>query len=157
MSNIENRKEILFLYDIENANPNGDPNDENRPRVDVETGINIVTDVRLKRTIRDYMKEIKGYEIFVREIANEDGHIQDAKSRAKDFLKEGDAEKPFIKQKESIDDSVCSECIDVRLFGATIPLELTVPGKKGKKRAGLKEELNIQGQYSLRWGNLFIL
>ncbi|MBN2543451.1 type I CRISPR-associated protein Cas7, partial [bacterium] len=46
MSNLVKRSEILFLYDIQNANPNGDPNDENKPRIDEETRRNIVTDVR---------------------------------------------------------------------------------------------------------------
>ena len=62
-------------------------------RIDEETKINIVTDVRLKRTIRDYLYEYKGYngkngqDIFVREIIfDEEGHIQDAKLRIEDFL-----------------------------------------------------------------------
>ncbi|HRU92277.1 MAG TPA: type I-B CRISPR-associated protein Cas7/Csh2 [Candidatus Marinimicrobia bacterium] len=124
MSEIKNRSEILFLYDIQNANPNGDPNDENKPRIDEETGINIVTDVRLKRTIRDYLHEVKEKEIFVREIEKEDGTIQDAKTRAKDFGK----------NKKEIANSVLSSCIDVRLFGATIPLE------KKKKKEGREEQ-----------------
>jgi len=106
---IKNRREYLFLYDVSFANPNGDPNDENKPRIDEETGKNIVTDVRLKRTIRDYLKDFEGLEIFVREISDEEGKIQDAKARAKDF--ENKAEK------------ILSECIDVRLFGGTIPIE----------------------------------
>ncbi|HON73139.1 MAG TPA: type I CRISPR-associated protein Cas7, partial [bacterium] len=65
---IKNRSEILFLYDATNINPNGDPLDENKPRIDEETGINIVTDVRLKRTIRDYLFDYKGIEVFIREI-----------------------------------------------------------------------------------------
>lgn len=63
---IKDRSEILFLYDIRDGNPNGDPMDENKPRIDEETGVNIVTDVRLKRTIRDYLHDFKGQEIFVR-------------------------------------------------------------------------------------------
>ena len=59
MTIVKNRSEILFLYDITDANPNGDPVDENKPRVDEETGVNIVTDVRLKRTIRDYLYDYK--------------------------------------------------------------------------------------------------
>lgn len=115
MSNelIKNRSEILFLYDIKDANPNGDPNDENKPRMDEETNINIVTDVRLKRTIRDFLYENKGKEIFVREIQDEKGHIQDGKGRAKDFGKD----------KKEITDNVLAGCIDVRLFGSTIPLD----------------------------------
>jgi CRISPR-associated protein Csh2 len=123
---IKNRSEIVFLYDIKDANPNGDPLDENKPRIDEETGINIVTDVRLKRTIRDYLMNFKDYngkinidkDIFVREIEIPDsqGCIQDGKTRAKDF-------------KENSEE-VLKKCIDVRLFGAVIPLE----GKAKKKK-----------------------
>ncbi len=131
MSEIKNRSEILFLYDIQNANPNGDPNDENKPRIDEETRRNIVTDVRLKRTIRDYLHEVKEKEIFVREIEKEDGTIQDAKTRAKDFGK----------NKTEIANSVLSSCIDVRLFGATIPLEK----KKKKERREEQEDSEEAG------------
>mgnify|MGYP001288824441 CR=1 FL=1 len=60
-----NRSEILFLYDVTDANPNGDPVDENKPRIDEETGINMVTDVRLKRTVRDYLHSLKQKSVFV--------------------------------------------------------------------------------------------
>jgi CRISPR-associated protein Csh2 len=107
---IKDRSEILFLYDIRDGNPNGDPMDENKPRIDEETGVNIVTDVRLKRTIRDYLHDFKGQEIFVREIIydQENGYIQDGKRRAKDF--------------EEKAERILNECIDVRLFGGVIPL-----------------------------------
>lgn len=108
-----NRSELIFLYDIKDNNPNGDPLDSNKPRIDEETGINLVTDVRLKRTIRDYLHEYKNKEIFVREIRNDKGEVQDGKTRAKDF---GDSKEKVIK-------NVLDSCIDVRLFGATIPLE----------------------------------
>ena len=68
MSELTKRSEILFLYDVQNNNPNGDPNDENKPRYDEESGRNLVTDVRLKRTIRDYLKDYKNQNIFVQEI-----------------------------------------------------------------------------------------
>ena len=132
MNEIKNRSEILFLYDIQNANPNGDPNDENKPRMDEETGRNLVTDVRLKRTIRDYINE-KGNDIFVREVIyDNDGHIQDAKLRAADYLPEDKdklKEMSAEEQKQAISKSILAECIDVRLFGATIPLDLKVKGK----------------------------
>ncbi len=127
------RREYLFLYDITYANPNGDPNDENRPRIDEESGRCLVTDVRLKRTVRDYLFEYENEEIFVREIENEDGSIQDAKQRAKDFLKESDIKNQTLAQiKETLADNILLNCIDVRLFGATIPLEFTINGKKQK-------------------------
>jgi len=62
---IKNRSEIVFLYDVTDANPNGDPMDENKPRIDEETEINIVTDVRLKRTIRDYLRDYRGENVFI--------------------------------------------------------------------------------------------
>lgn len=144
MTDLTNRSEILFLYDIENANPNGDPNDENKPRIDEETGKNIVTDVRLKRTIRDYLKDNKGKTLFVEEILYDSQHIQDAKMRAENFLinEEGvTINKSKIKElvnkeldkakegdylqfmKKLIHKNILDICIDIRLFGATIPLE----------------------------------
>ena len=128
---ITKRREYLFLYDVSYANPNGDPNDENKPRIDEETGKNIITDVRLKRTIWDYLKDYEGLEIFVREIEEEDGTIQDAKARARDFLKNvEDLENKSLKeQKQIIADNILKQCIDVRLFGATIPVDLKVKKK----------------------------
>ncbi|MGA2940340.1 MAG: type I-B CRISPR-associated protein Cas7/Csh2 [Syntrophobacteraceae bacterium] len=114
MSNLTNKSELLFLYDVKDANPNGDPMDENKPRIDEETGYNIVTDVRLKRTVRDYLCAYKGYDgtngndIFVREIADEEGKIQDGKARARDFSGQRA--------------DILENCIDIRLFGGTIPL-----------------------------------
>lgn len=123
-----NRSEIVFLYDISYANPNGDPMDENKPRIDEETEINIVTDVRLKRTIRDYLFDFKKEDIFVREIEYEPGKIQDAKLRAEDYLLDDDGNKipkKGLKPEEFkaiIYENVLKNCIDVRLFGGTIPL-----------------------------------
>jgi len=113
------RREILFIYDVSFGNPNGDPNDSNKPRIDEETGRNLVTDVRLKRTVRDYLLNFEGLEIFVREIRNNEGIIQHAKARAKDF--------------ENNPEKILNECIDVRLFGGTIPIE-TDKKKDGKKK-----------------------
>jgi len=153
MSEIKNRSEILFLYDIQNANPNGDPNDENKPRMDEETGRNLVTDVRLKRTIRDYINE-KGDDIFVREVIyDNDGHIQDAKLRAADYLPE---DKDKLKtmsaeeQKQTIASSILSECIDVRLFGATIPLDLKV--SDGKKTKSVTSSITFTGPVQFKMG-----
>lgn len=127
---IQNRSEIVFLYDASWSNPNGDPVDENKPRMDEATSRNFVTDVRIKRTIRDYLHQVEGKEILVREIVNEDGIIQDGKTRAQDFLldEQGNRlEKKDLKkgnsEKELIRSNVLKHCIDVRLFGATIPLD----------------------------------
>lgn len=118
MSNlVQNRSEILFLYEIENANPNGDPLNENRPRFDPEESKVLVSDVRLKRTVRDFFYEYKGYngengkDIFVRETTYDDKgktFVKDGKRRAKDF-----------KENRQV---VLDQCLDVRLFGGVIPL-----------------------------------
>jgi len=68
---INNRYEFVLLYDIENGNPNGDPDAGNMPRIDPETGYGIVTDVCLKRKIRNYAELVKGdqsgYRIYIKE------------------------------------------------------------------------------------------
>jgi len=147
MSEIKNRSEILFLYDVKDNNPNGDPLDGNKPRIDEETNINIVTDVRLKRTIRDYLMNYKSKEIFVREIADDEGKIQDAKMRANDFLKNIDVtDKSFNDQKKIIQDKILGECIDVKLFGATIPLDLKIANKN------VKGSITLTGPVQFRMG-----
>ncbi|MCS7213072.1 MAG: type I-B CRISPR-associated protein Cas7/Csh2 [Candidatus Calescibacterium sp.] len=102
---VKNRAEILFLYDVSWANPNGDPVDENKPRIDPETGINIVTDARLKRTIRDYWDKYKGLNVFIKEIREPDGSRRTKERRLDDF-------------KDPV-----SECIDIRVFGATVAVK----------------------------------
>ena len=115
---INNRSELLFLYEIENANPNGDPLNENRPRFDAENSTVIVSDVRLKRTIRDYWFEYKGFngqngkDIFVRETKYVDGdkeYIADGKRRANAFSESRE--------------KVLEACIDIRVFGGVLPLK----------------------------------
>jgi CRISPR-associated protein Csh2 len=108
MSILKNRHEILFLYEVVNANPNGDPMDENRPRYDDETGKIFVRDARIKRTIRDTLQEM-GEEIFIREERKEDGTLE---------TKEG----LFEKYDKDIN-KVLKKCIDIRLFGGTFALK----------------------------------
>jgi len=137
MSEIKNRSEILFLYDIENANPNGDPLNENRPRFDTEDSTVLVTDVRLKRTIRDYWFEYKGFngkdgkDVFVRETTYNEGdkeYIKDGKRRAKDF-------------NEQVN-NILNTCIDIRTFGGVIPLDKASITKIGPVQFQMGRSLN---------------
>ena len=68
---IKNRYEFVVLFDVENGNPNGDPDAGNMPRIDPESGYGIVTDVCLKRKIRNYVETVKedaeGYRIYIKE------------------------------------------------------------------------------------------
>jgi len=94
---ISNNSEILFLYDAKMANPNGDMDNENKPRMDYDTDTNLVSDVRLKRYLRDYFENALGKEIFVTEKAAK------AEERGKQL------EENNLKH---------TDLIDVRLFGA---------------------------------------
>ncbi|RKY86651.1 type I-B CRISPR-associated protein Cas7/Csh2 [candidate division KSB1 bacterium] len=120
---VDNRSEIVFLYDVKDANPNGDPMDENKPRIDEETGINIVTDVRLKRTIRDYLHNFRGEDIFIIEEIKEDGTQKTREERISDLKIEN--------KKDEI--RLLEKYIDLRLFGATIAL--TAKDRKSKGRS----------------------
>lgn len=101
-----NNSEILFLYDAKQCNPNGDMDNENKPRMDWDTNTNLVSDVRLKRYIRDYLKKVKMKEIFV------DENADDAKKRVKQICdKDKDLTEEDIKK-------ICNNCFDIKLFGA---------------------------------------
>jgi len=99
---IENNSEILFLYDANKSNPNGDMDDENKPRMDKINKINLVSDVRLKRYIRDYLKNFKEQTLFI------DEDSENSKDRGNQLKKEGKTH---------------TDCIDVRLFGAVLAQE----------------------------------
>ena len=109
---IEKRVDGCFLFDTKDANPNGDPH-ENRPRVDEETQQCIVTDVRVKRTIRDFWHDQMEKEVFIADIQHPDGTLKDGKARAKDFLK-------TERQTRS---TLIDQCIDVRTFGVLAPTQ----------------------------------
>jgi len=116
MSKVINNSDILFLYDAKLCNPNGDPDDENKPRMDYERSINLVSDVRLKRYIRDYLQWI-GQEIFV---AKQDNKSVTATDRIKAILGL-DKSKALTPDETEI---LLSKLIDVRLFGGTIPIKI---------------------------------
>lgn len=101
-----NNSEILYLYDARLTNPNGDPDEENRPRMDYERDINLVSDVRLKRYVRDYL-EFLGYTLYVRKLDGRSVKPDEIVKRLKDQTKDG----------------ILDELIDVRLFGATMPIK----------------------------------
>jgi CRISPR-associated protein Csh2 len=108
---LNNRNEFLFLYDIKNGNPNGDP-DENRPRIDDVTKHCYVTDVRLKRFIRDYLIQTEGEDsILVTKLGTKTVNLTD---RVKDSL-----EKNKIEGKELFN-SLLDRFIDLRMFGSPL-------------------------------------
>lgn len=131
MSIIESRYEILFLYEAKDCNPNGDPLDENRPRTDAETGQATVSDVRIKRTVRDYFISLEpdidkrlasGKEVLVRDTFKADGNLSQGKDRAEQFILAAAKGKKGAEKRQVLEKTILDSCIDARLFGATIPL-----------------------------------
>jgi len=117
---LENRYEFVLLYDVENGNPNGDPDAGNMPRIDPETGHGIVTDVCLKRKIRNYVEIVKGdapgYRIYVREgTPLNQNHIE---AYVAIGLKSGDKSDPS--QISEARRWMCANFFDVRTFGAVM-------------------------------------
>lgn len=128
---VDNRFEILFLYDVEEGNPNGDPLNEDRPRIDDATGENIVTDVRLKRTVRDYFinqYDDEGTRVFVRSAEKDDGTLKTREELIKEELGDGDLADA---SKADIKDALFNQYIDLRLFGATLAVEDVNIGQTG--------------------------
>ncbi len=123
------RHEILFIYEAVDCNPNGDPLDENRPRIDPVTGVCTVTDVRIKRTIRDEIlswesdvsaRLERGMEILIRDTHTDTGSLSTGAERALSFGSVG--KKPKPEEVQRIRDAVLRGCIDARLFGSTLPI-----------------------------------
>lgn len=118
----EKRRELLFVYSVKDANPNGDPLNANAPRKDEESGQILVSDVRIKRTVRDqWIRE--GKDVFV------DGEAQTLKERV-EILKK--------KTESSSAAEALKKCIDARIFGVTCALD--------------KESFSWCGPVQLKWG-----
>ena len=120
MSTPAKRSEILFCYDVRMANPNGDP-DENRPRIDHVTRRNLVTDFRLKRTIRDYLQQ-NNHPIFIRAEADEAGNLKQIEDLAGVYIRDDTVNTIKVKGKnvprKVVDrQALIRDHIDIRLFG----------------------------------------
>ena len=121
---IKNRYDFVILFDVENGNPNGDPDAGNMPRIDPETGYGLVTDVCLKRKIRNYVEDLKeeapGYRIYVKEgvpLNRSDAEALTAVGVSGD-LKAAKKADPGIDKK--LRDFMCSNFYDIRTFGAVM-------------------------------------
>ncbi len=116
MSDLKNRIDFVYIFDVQDGNPNGDPDAGNLPRVDAETGMGLVTDVCLKRKVRNYVQVAKqlgdGFDIFIKERAvlntlidkaHDDSEVKNAKDRT-------EAARLFM----------CKNYYDIRAFGAVM-------------------------------------
>ena len=122
---IKNRYEFVYLFDVENGNPNGDPDAGNMPRIDPETSYGLVTDVCLKRKVRNFVEIVKGnqapYEIYVREkaILNQT-HERAHKAVGVKDKGEGKGRKGTGDEVEKARTWMCANFFDVRTFGAVM-------------------------------------
>jgi CRISPR-associated protein Csd2 len=128
MTTLSNRYEFVLLYDVENGNPNGDPDAGNMPRIDPETGYGIVTDVCLKRKIRNYVElaagEKPGNKIYIKE------NIPLNKQHSEAYIATGtpipstDEERKAIRKNVSkvqeLRQWMCANFFDIRAFGAVM-------------------------------------
>ena len=116
MSELKNRFDFVYIFDVQDGNPNGDPDAGNLPRVDAETGMGLVTDVCLKRKVRNYVQIAKGqadgYDIFIKEKAVLNTLIDKAHDNP-------EVEKVENKT-EAARKFMCAHYYDIRTFGAVM-------------------------------------
>lgn len=129
---IKNRYEFVILFDVENGNPNGDPDAGNMPRLDPESGLGLVTDVCLKRKIRNYVQTVKeeekGFKIYIkedvplnrsdREACREMGIDETEDKKVTEALKKLKKSDPDVDGK--LRDYMCENFYDIRTFGAVM-------------------------------------
>ena len=129
---IKNRYEFIVLFDVENGNPNGDPDAGNMPRIDPESGLGLVTDVCLKRKIRNYVETVKenknGFKIYIkediplnrsdREACEELGISETDDKKLTEELKKLKKSDPDVDVK--LRNYMCDEFYDIRTFGAVM-------------------------------------
>lgn len=122
---IKNRYEFVVLFDVENGNPNGDPDAGNMPRIDPESGYGLVTDVCLKRKIRNYVEIVKeeeeGYQIYIKENIP----LNRSDSKAFEYLNIDESKTKDLKKNDpeadrKIRDFMCKNFFDIRTFGAVM-------------------------------------
>lgn len=125
MGTIANRYEFVIFFDVENGNPNGDPDAGSMPRIDPETGYGLVTDVCLKRKIRNYVEAVKedvpGYRIYVKDgvpLNRSDVEACDYVGVEPEKLKE--AKKKDADLDRKLRDFMCENFFDIRTFGAVM-------------------------------------
>lgn len=131
---IKNRYEFVLLFDVENGNPNGDPDAGNMPRVDAETSLGLVTDVCLKRKVRNYVELVRegeeGFGIYVKE-----GAVLNAQHR-KAYIPLGIEPEPKKlpkdqQQAKAVTNFMCSNFYDIRTFGAVMTTEVNCGQVRG--------------------------
>lgn len=147
---IKNRYEFTILFEVENGNPNGDPDAGNMPRVDAETGYGIVTDVCIKRKIRNYVDIVKNddinYKIYVRnnepldqnrEWAYKETNVEPPKKNGKVSTDE-----PAKEEFKKVTGFMCDNFYDIRTFGAVMTLTYNCGQVRGPVQLGFGKSID---------------
>jgi CRISPR-associated protein Csd2 len=125
---MNNRYDFLFLFDCKDANPNGDPDAGNLPRIDAETGQGLVTDVCIKRKIRNFIQTTRtDLNIYFKEFAVHNNQHKEA-YKALDL---GDPKKAGRAEKDKAREWMCQNFYDVRTFGAVMSTEINCGQVRG--------------------------
>jgi CRISPR-associated protein Csd2 len=136
MAAITNRYEFTLLFDVQNGNPNGDPDAGNMPRVDPETGLGLVTDVCLKRKIRNHValakENAEGYKIYVQEKAVLN-RTNEMAYKAYELTpdKKGKKLPKSVEDAQKVTGWMCSNYFDIRSFGAVMTTEINCGQVRG--------------------------
>lgn len=161
MTPLINRYDLLFCFDVKDGNPNGDPDLDNMPRIDDVTSYGLVSDVCMKRKIRNYVELLKGltppYDIFIR-----DGSVLNDLIGAK----RNDMDAKYSSQKEAIQfgrEAMCAQYYDVRTFGAVMSTgeeasdedESTKEKTKGKGKKKIKGLGVVRGPVQFTFARSF--
>ncbi|MEY3395764.1 MAG: type CRISPR-associated protein Cas7/Csd2 [Verrucomicrobiota bacterium] len=130
---MNNRYDFLFLFDAQDANPNGDPDAGNLPRIDVESGQGLVTDVCLKRKIRNFVALTGGGQDGQRIYFTEGAvhNLQHKEAHKEVGIPEKDSKAPKEGKKEDAKDWMCKTYYDIRTFGAVMSTEVNCGQVRG--------------------------
>lgn len=142
---IEKRYEFVALFDVENGNPNGDPDAGNMPRIDPEMGIGIVTDVCIKRKIRNFIEVVKegepGFDIYVKDgVLLNNQHMRayehyDLKPTEKELPKDE-------KQARELTGFMCKNFYDIRAFGAVMTTKVNCGQVRGPVQINFAQSID---------------
>ncbi len=151
---IKNRYEFVLLFDVKDGNPNGDPDAGNLPRIDPETGHGLVTDVCLKRKVRNYVGLAKGeqppHEIYVKEKAV----LNSQHLRSYEELNLKHESKKLPKNQEEakqVTDWMCQNFYDIRTFGAVMTTEINAGQVRGPVQFSFARSIDriFTGEHSI--------
>lgn len=144
---IENRYEFVLYFDVENGNPNGDPDAGNMPRIDPETGYGLVTDVCVKRKVRNYVDLVKdgteGFQIYVTEGAVlNNQHMKAYMAQTPELKPESKKLPKDVEKAQAVTDFMCANFYDIRTFGAVMTTEVNCGQVRGPVQFGFARSVD---------------